>query len=839
MSDDYSADTSTTGTVDVGGSATGEIETARDRDWFAVDLVAGRTYVIDVEGEDTGAGSLANPVLRRMRDPDGDAISGTRNDNGGTGRNAQLTFTATETDTYYIEARAYRLTTGTYTVKVTDATPDLGDITDQAGEQSATGSLAGSTSAVSYWRFTLTDEMTVTLGLAELDADADLVIEDADGNALHSSRESGTDDEQISARLDAGTYYIRVEAQASGTNDFEIRYSVDEPSGDDYSDSATDAGSVAAGGSATGSLETVGDEDWFAVTLEAGETYRISLEGSPTSKGTLSDPRIAGIRDANGDLISGSANDNGGTGNNSEIVAYVNEGGTYYIAAGAGATGTRTGTYELSVVQMDDDYAEDPDNTTGAIAAGGSGKRGNIQFDGDEDWFAIELEAGDIIRVDLRGGDTGNGTLPNPLLRGIYDSDGNLMPGTTGRDHPWGWLDAQVDFVAPASGTYYIAAASEGGLGTYWLSVTELNDDYTADTDTGASVAVDGSATGDIDYRNDRDWFAVELEAGETYRIEIRGESTDDGTLHDPEINGIYDSDGDLIAGTSDDDGGAGFNSRLMFQATASGTHYIEAGGNQYDTGTYEVRVSKSTVSDDYTADTGTVGAVAVDGNATGKIEFARDRDWFAVELVDGETYRIDLEGSPTSQGTLADPYLRGIHDADGDLISRTANDDGGTGRNSQVYFTAEDSGTHYISAGAYNDGKGTYRLSIEKIEDLPADTGTTGAVAVDGSVTSDIESVGDLDWFAVELVAGEAYRIDIEGAPTSRGTLSDPFLRGIYDSNGDLISGTTINNGGTGANSRHVFEATDSGTYYIAAGAFSGTGTYRLSIAEEAGDGL
>ena len=48
MSDDYSADRFTTGTV--AGSATGTIETAYDQDWFAVELMAGRTCQFDLEG---------------------------------------------------------------------------------------------------------------------------------------------------------------------------------------------------------------------------------------------------------------------------------------------------------------------------------------------------------------------------------------------------------------------------------------------------------------------------------------------------------------------------------------------------------------------------------------------------------------------------------------------------------------------------------------------------------------------------------------------------------------------------------------------------------------------
>ena len=82
---------------------------------------------------------------------------------------------------------------------------------------------------------------------------------------------------------------------------------------------------------------------------------------------------------------------------------------------------------------------------------------------------------------------------------------------------------------------------------------------------------------------------------------------------------------------------------------------------------------------DDHEASIRTGGSVAVGGSAAGDIETARDRDWFAVELVAGRTYVFDLEGSPTGAGTLSDTYLRGIHDAERQPgISGTTNDDGG-----------------------------------------------------------------------------------------------------------------------------------------------------------------
>ena len=82
---------------------------------------------------------------------------------------------------------------------------------------------------------------------------------------------------------------------------------------------------------------------------------------------------------------------------------------------------------------------------------------------------------------------------------------------------------------------------------------------------------------------------------------------------------------------------------------------------------------------DDYSADRFTTGTVAVGDTATGNIGSNGDGDWFAVELV---------RGSAWGDGTLSDPYLRGVYDADGNLIPRTTNDDGGQGYNSRLTFT-------------------------------------------------------------------------------------------------------------------------------------------------------
>ena len=63
MPDDHSADRFTTGTVAVGGSATGTIETGDDFDWFAVELVGGRTHVIDLKSAESQRKCVASAVI--------------------------------------------------------------------------------------------------------------------------------------------------------------------------------------------------------------------------------------------------------------------------------------------------------------------------------------------------------------------------------------------------------------------------------------------------------------------------------------------------------------------------------------------------------------------------------------------------------------------------------------------------------------------------------------------------------------------------------------------------------------------------------------------------------
>ena len=511
------------------------------------------------------------------------------------------------------------------------------------------------------------------------------------------------------------------------------------------------------------------------------------------------------------------------------------------MEASEGVGTIRNSEHDTIVSEGDMDFPADT-TTTGRVAVGGSAT-GEIEADGDLDWFGVTLEANRTYQFDLEGSRTGAGTLSDPFLRGIHDTSGNLIDGTTNDDKGIG-RNSRVTLIPTQAGTYYVSAGAWSDReGTYTLRVADVTsgipDDLPADTTTTGTVAVGGTATGEIEYNGDHDWFAVTLAAGRNYRFDLEGTETNGGTMYNPYLRGIHDSSGTLIPGTTDDDDGACRNSRLTFTPTQAGAYYVSAGGWSDQEGTYTLRVTDDTdgIADDYTAGTNTAGRVAVGGTATGEIEYNDSEDWFAVTLAVGKTYRFDLEGSVTSGGTLTDPYLRGIYDADGNLIAGTTNDENGVGRNSRVDFTATAAGAYYVSAGAWSDREGTYTLRVTDVsdgitDDYTAGTGTSGTLAVGGTATGEIEYGSDHDWFAVMLETGKSYRFGIEGSPSANGydSLLTPYLSGLHDADGDLIAGTADSDD----DGRVDFTATDAGTYYVAASTYGEHhGTYTLSVEE------
>jgi hypothetical protein len=821
ISDDYSANTSTTGELVEGMSVSGDIESIGDKDWFKFVVESGNTYTIDMVGatlEDTYIGGLYTS--------NGVYISGTTDDDSGAGTNSKLIYEATSNTTLFLEAQAYGNNIGTYNIYL-----DVEEIVDDYAADRSTlgrvvltdseGSLDGSIERegdVDWIKVSMQDGAKYNITLSP-NSDSTLRLSDSVITGIYNSSGtliSGTytdvygansaESLEFEATAD-GLYYLGIKGYGTNIGDYTLSVE-EEIITDDYSANSDTTATISLSnhsGSLSGDIEVSNDEDWFKVVLTEGYEYEITMSAT-----TLNDPYLAGIYDSNSNLIpytTSYADDSG----DATVVFRPAQSGTYFVSARD--YGSANGTYTISVEgSVIDDYSADR-YTAGEVYVDSSAT-GSIEVATDIDWFATRLSAGDTYTISLDG-------FSGRDIKGVYNQNGSLVSGSLAT----GATDTEIEFTATYDGVYYVSAGSDNATGDYTLSVDKNTpaDDYSSNTSTTGSLTLVNtmaSSTGTIETANDTDWFAISLENGTTYEINLLGDS-----LRDTYLRGVYDASGNMIAGTTDDDGGNGTNSRLSFTADSTSTYYISAGAYGQNIGTYSITVDELGSLDDYASTVNTTGTLSTGANSTGEIESANDTDWFAMTLSANTTYSIDLMG-----GTLADTYLRGVYDADGNMLSNTTDDDSGSGRDSKVVFTTDSAGTYYVSAGAYGSYTGTYTLDLNEAadaDDYLSNGYTTGVVSTTSSASGEIEMAGDTDWFAISMSANTTYTIDLVGD-----SLRDTYLRGIYNSSGSIISGTTNDDGGEGYNSQVIYTPTSSGTYYISAGAYSnGTGTYILSV--------
>ena len=165
------------------------------------------------------------------------------------------------------------------------------------------------------------------------------------------------------------------------------------------------------------------------------------------------------------------------------------------VLGGFGNGGTSASSPGSSTVFMDGDIAGDT-STTATIEVNGS-VSSNIEFtdpqNPEQDWFAIELEAGvSYTFFQIRDGED---PLTDPYLY-LYDSAGTeLMQNDDILDADGAFVSqlSRINFTAETSGTYYIAASAFGaGSGDYTLYANEGNFRPDASLDTFSSFLTDG-----------------------------------------------------------------------------------------------------------------------------------------------------------------------------------------------------------------------------------------------------------------------------------------------------------------------------------------------------------
>ena len=106
-----------------------------------------------------------------------------------------------------------------------DTATDLGDVTDTSSTTySSLQSLDGVDQTRNWYMFTLTAQKRVQLGLRQLDADATLTLENQDRDAIQSGSATGVSTVRFSQTLQAGTYYVRVDADEVAQNNYKLSW---------------------------------------------------------------------------------------------------------------------------------------------------------------------------------------------------------------------------------------------------------------------------------------------------------------------------------------------------------------------------------------------------------------------------------------------------------------------------------------------------------------------------------------------------------------------------------------------------------------------------------------
>ena len=837
-----------------GGVADGEIGPADDRDWFAVNLMAGKAYVIEVKGADTEDGTLEDPYLAGLFDPQGIPVADTSDNDGGVGRNSRLVFTPQADGTWFVAAAGSTGETGTYVVVVEEHSGSWADELQSIRDAQVGAVVSGQIEAggeSDWFAVQLKAGQTYRLEAGGEAASQGTLKAPLLEGVYNAQGKRAPDDSDSAAGVSRsgftpesdGTYYVKVGAGDGGAGSYAL--TVDEYA-DDYGEAQDASGALEPGVPVAGEIGIPGDTDWFAVTLKGGQAYRFRLEGEGAGHDALHAPQLGGIYDAGGNRIFPVANNEGAgdgaagggdEGSDGDDVVAPNSGvlvftpdsdGAYYVSAAG--LGSATGAYRLLAEEYTDDYGDTQADATALDTSGAIA--GEIGAPGDSDWFSATLTGGQAYHIELEGLATAQGTLENPYLDGVYDSQGNrVFPAADSDDADRN--PGLLVFTPDADGAYYLLVTAAGnGIGTYRLSVRGDDAGQTADSST--TVELDASAAGEIGTPGDKDWFAVMLESSKSYRVDIQGRDTGEGTLEDPLLEGIFDADGNPVAATSDNNSGVGTNSRAVFTPGVDGAYYVSAAGVDNHTGTYALSVREH--SDDYPAHKDTSGSLEAGDTITGEIELPGDKDWFAVTLSAGGSYRIDLKGSDSHNGTLRNPVLEGVFDADGNLIDGTSDHDSGSGANSRAAFTAVSGGTYYVSAAGFENDTGTYSLAVS-VDDFTDTTDTAGKVEVGGSATGEIEEHGDRDWFAVTLKAGQTYRIQLQGEGTEPDALDDPYLIGVYDASGAWIAAPGGTGTGAGADAG-LFTPDADGVWFVSvAGHASATGKYSLTVEEHTDD--
>jgi len=551
----------------------GTIETNGDWDYFWFTAPVTGSYSIYTTGSTDTMGYLYDSSQRQIA----------YNDDS-TDRNFRITHNLTAGQKYYVAIRAYGSNTGAYVFGITvpyaivdDYGNDFGNAYGWELREGAIHTRGGTIETSGDWDYfwftapstgsysIYTTGSTDTMGYLYDSSQRQIAYNDNDTDRNF----------KITYNLTAGQkYYVAIRAAGTSTGEYRfsivVPYTITDDYGNDFNNAYGWALREGAIHTRSGTIETIGDWDYFWFTAPSTGSYSIYTTGNTDTMGYLYDSSQRQL-----------AYNDDSTDRNFRITYNLTAGQKYYVAIRA--YGSNTGAYTFGIVTphtITDDYGSSFADAYGWELRAGMiySRTGTIETSGDWDYFWFTAPSTGSYSFYTTGNTDTMGYLYDSSQRQLaYNDD------STDRNF-------RITYNLTAGQKYYVAIRAYGSnTGAYTFAISTPHaasaDDYGNDFNDAYGWSLSAGMTytrsGAIETNGDWDYFWFTAPTSGTYTIYTTGSTDTMGYL--------YNSSRSMLAYNDDS---TDRNFRITYNLTAGQRYYVAIRAYGSNTGNYIFGIS-------------------------------------------------------------------------------------------------------------------------------------------------------------------------------------------------------------------------------------------------------
>ena len=306
----------------------------------------------------------------------------------------------------------------------------------------------------------------------------------------------------------------------------------DEP--DDHGNNFESATRIAIGEAVAIELAFRVDKDVLVFLAEPGTEYEFTLDWEIYSRSRSTARPILALFDAGGQELAHLNHDVFGSQDKMMWQALTR--GDYYIVVGDRVTHgsiTLTVTDGEATEQLGRDDHGDSEGDATAIRVGAD-VQGELEYDGDFDYFSFQADAGWSYQIDVA-----LGTLDDSIVE-LYDTDGSFLDSSDDYGNTYA---SRLSWRATSSGEKYVFVGGYGA-GTYTLTVS-LIDDHGNDYESATRIAIGEAVAVELENFDDIDVLVFRARPGTEFLLTLDWEYyTFRENYTEPPLLAVYSANG-------------------------------------------------------------------------------------------------------------------------------------------------------------------------------------------------------------------------------------------------------------------------------------------------------